>query len=66
MVQEAEALEKPGKPTFFDTPAWSFNIDGLFLGFKGWVWKAELISHPPSTKGLLDGGEEFIATVNLL
>jgi hypothetical protein len=26
MVQEAEALEKPGKPTFFETPAWSFNM----------------------------------------
>ena len=26
MVQEAEALEKPGRPTFFETPAWSFNM----------------------------------------
>jgi hypothetical protein len=26
-----EALEKPGRPTFFETPAWSFNI--LVLAF---------------------------------
>jgi hypothetical protein len=26
MVQKAEALEKPGRPTFFETPAWSFNM----------------------------------------
>jgi hypothetical protein len=26
MVQDAEALEKPGRPTFFETPAWSFSI----------------------------------------
>jgi|LakMenE01Jun11ns_1017448.scaffolds.fasta_scaffold9664305_2 hypothetical protein len=31
MVQEAEALEKPGRPTFFETPAWSFSI--LVLAF---------------------------------
>ena len=31
MVQEAEALEKPGKPTFFETPAWSFNMGMKFL-----------------------------------
>ena len=35
MVREAEALEKPGRPTFFETPAWSFNMDGFFLGLKG-------------------------------
>jgi hypothetical protein len=34
-MQLAEALEKPGKPTFFETPAWSFNMDGFFLGLKG-------------------------------
>ena len=32
MVQEAEALEKPGKPTFFETPAWSLSI-GIFLSW---------------------------------
>ena len=26
MVQLAEALEKPGKPTFFETPAWSLSM----------------------------------------
>ncbi len=31
MVQEAEALEKPGRPTFFETPAWSFNMGMKFL-----------------------------------
>ena len=31
MVQEAEALEKPGKPTFFETPAWSFSMGVKFL-----------------------------------
>jgi hypothetical protein len=30
MVQLADALEKPGKPTFFETPAWSFNM-GMVL-----------------------------------
>jgi hypothetical protein len=34
-VQEAEALEKPGRPTFFETPAWSFNM-GIFLSWVGW------------------------------
>jgi hypothetical protein len=34
MVHEAEALEKPGRPTFFDTPAWSFNMGMKFL----WDW----------------------------
>ncbi len=63
MVQEAEALEKPGKPTFFETPAWSFNMGWVFLELKCGVWKAELNSHPPSTKGRLDGGAEFIAAV---
>ena len=29
IVQLAEALEKPGKPTFFETPAWSLSM--------GWV-----------------------------
>ena len=29
MVQLAEALEKPGKPTFLETPAWSLSL--------GWV-----------------------------
>jgi hypothetical protein len=38
----------------------------VFLELKCGVWKAELISHPPSTKGLLDGGAEFIATVKWL
>ena len=51
MVQEAEALEKPGKPTFFETPAWSFNMGGFFLSLMGGVWKAETNSHPPSPKG---------------
>jgi hypothetical protein len=31
MVQLAEALEKPGRPTFLDTPAWSLSI--LILAF---------------------------------
>jgi hypothetical protein len=34
MVQEAEALEKPGRPTFFETLAWSFNMGMKFL----WDW----------------------------
>jgi len=51
-VQEAEALEKPGKPTFFETPAWSFNIGGFFLGLKCGVWMAKTNSHPPSMKGV--------------
>jgi phosphopantetheinyl transferase len=34
MVHEAEALEKPGRPTFFETPAWSFNM-GIFLSWLG-------------------------------
>jgi hypothetical protein len=37
MVQEAEALEKPGKPTFFETPAWSFNIEWVLWGDGGSV-----------------------------
>jgi hypothetical protein len=36
MVQEAEALEKFGRPTFFETPAWSFNMGVKFL-WVGWV-----------------------------
>jgi hypothetical protein len=36
MVQEAEALEKFGRPTFFETPAWSFNMGVKFL-LGGWV-----------------------------
>jgi hypothetical protein len=31
MVHEADALEKPGRPTFFETPAWSFNMGMKFL-----------------------------------
>jgi hypothetical protein len=61
MVQEAEALEKPGRPTFFETPAWSFNMGGSFC-VRIWVdggnefasaiheraiWTAALISPPP-------------------
>jgi hypothetical protein len=48
MVHEAEALEKPGKPTFFETPAWSFNMGVKFL-LGGW--------------GRNHGGAEFTATV---
>ena len=36
MVQEAEALEKPGRPTFFETPAWSFSMGMKFL-LVGWI-----------------------------
>ena len=36
MVQLADALEKPGRPTFFETPAWSFNIGVKFL-LGGWL-----------------------------
>jgi hypothetical protein len=39
MVQEAEALEKPGRPTLFETPAWSFNMrmEFLLVGLlRGW------------------------------
>jgi hypothetical protein len=48
MVQEAEALEKPGRPTFFEMPAWSFNIE---MGPVGWLdcWEG--------------GNAEFIAAV---
>jgi len=35
MVREAEALEKPVKPTFFVTPAWSFNT-GMTLPWGRW------------------------------
>jgi hypothetical protein len=52
MVQEAEALEKPGKPTFFEMPAWSFNMGWGLSGFDGRVWKAETNSHPPSGRGI--------------
>ena len=31
MVQLAEALEKPGKPTFFETPAWSLSMGWVVL-----------------------------------
>jgi hypothetical protein len=37
MVHEAEALDTPGKPTFFETPAWSFNMDMKFLLGNGLV-----------------------------
>jgi len=37
-VQEAEALEKPGRPTFFERPAWSFNMGWEFLLVNGWWW----------------------------
>ena len=36
MVHEAEALEKPGRPTFFETPAWSFSMGMEFL-LVGWI-----------------------------
>jgi hypothetical protein len=32
MVQEADAQEKPGRPTFFETPTWSFNIEWSSCG----------------------------------
>ena len=47
-MQLAEALEKPGKPTFFDTPAWSFNMGGFFLGL--WVG--------------VEGGNEFAYAIH--
>ena len=48
IVQLAEALEKPGKPTFLETPAWSFSMGLVFLGLDyGWQ----------------DGGFDFSATV---
>jgi len=49
MVQEAEALEKPGKPTFFETPAWSFNMEMKFL-LDGWI-------------GRMDGGCEYVSAI---
>ena len=36
MVHEAEALEKPGRPTFFETPAWNFSLGLKFL-LVGWI-----------------------------
>jgi hypothetical protein len=50
LEQEAEALEKPGSPTFFETPAWSFNMGVKFLLGSG-VFQARFtaaqISSPP-------------------
>lgn len=43
MVQEAEALEKPGRPTFFETPAWSCNIRMEFL-LVGWIVGLEKVT----------------------
>ena len=64
MVQEAEALEKFGRPTFFETPAWSFNMGMKFL-LGGWVrgLMVDANSFPPSKKGFSDGGVDFTATM---
>jgi hypothetical protein len=38
MVQEADALEKPGRPTFFETHAWSLSMRWVLLGCWGIGW----------------------------
>ena len=36
LVQLAEALEKPGKPNFFETPAWSLSMGWWSFVGVGW------------------------------
>jgi len=40
LLPGAEALKKPGRPTFFETPAWSFNMGMKFL-LVGWIVELE-------------------------
>lgn len=65
MVELSEELQKPGRRSFLETTAWSFNIGVGFLlgGWLGTQGMAQTTASPPSTRRWLDGGAEPIVSM---